>query len=120
AVTAGIADVMGVVVTRPPKRAADGAVSRLAARLRQRGTTLFVLGTWPGSEAMLSLSRSEWHGIGAGRGHLTSREVTVTVTTKSAGRPRTARLWLPDELEQFRLAERPSELRTAHRFGATA
>ncbi len=105
-VTAGIADVMGVVVTRPPKRASDGAIARLAARLRQRGTTMFVLGTWPGSEAMLSLSRSEWHGIGAGHGHLTSREVTVTVSTKTAARPRTARLWLPDELEQFRVAER--------------
>lgn len=95
AVTAAIADVMGVVVTRPPKRATDASVARLSARLRQRGATLLVLGTWPQSEAMLSLSHSEWHGIGDGHGHLAAREVTVTVTTKMAGRPRSARLWLP-------------------------
>jgi hypothetical protein len=118
-VTAGIADVMGVVVTRPPKRAADGAIARLAARLRQRGTTMFVLGTWPGSEAMLSLSHSEWHGIGAGHGHLASRAVTVTVSTKTAARPRSARLWLPDELEQFRAVERSLERLQPVRLEAT-
>jgi len=104
AVTAAIADVMGVVVTRPPKRASDSSVARLSARLRQRGATLLVLGSWPQSEAMLSLSHSQWHGIGEGHGHLTSREVTVTVTTRVTGRPRSARLWLPDLTEQFRSA----------------
>lgn len=102
AVTAAIADVMGVVVTRPPRRASDGAVARLAARLRQRGTTLLVLGPWPQTEAMLSLSDSRWHGIGEGHGHLAAREVTVTVTSRLAGRPRTARMWLPDSAEQVR------------------
>jgi hypothetical protein len=106
AVTAAIADVMGVVVTRPPQRTTDSSVARLSARLRQRGTTLLVLGTWPQSEAMLSLSHSEWHGIGAGNGHLESREVTVTVTNRMTGRPRSARLWLPDAMEQFTRADR--------------
>lgn len=105
AVTAAIADVMGVVVTRPPKRASDTAVARLAARLRQRGTTLLVLGSWPQTEAMLSLSQSTWHGIGDGHGHLAAREVTVTVTSRTATRPRSARLWLPDASESVRRAE---------------
>jgi hypothetical protein len=96
AVTAAIADVMGVVVMRPPKRASDGNLARLSARLRQRGSTLIVLGTWPQSEAMLSLSESEWSGIGEGHGYLSARQVTVTVSTKLGGRPRSARLWLPD------------------------
>ncbi len=96
AVTAAIADVMGVVATRPPKRASDASVARLAARLRQRGATLLVLGTWPQSEAMLSLSHSSWSGIGHGHGHLEAREVTVTVSSRVGGRPRSARLWLPD------------------------
>ena len=96
AVTAAIADVMSVVVTRPPKRATDSSVARLAARLRQRGTTLLVLGSWPQTEAMLSLSQSTWHGIGDGHGHLSSREVTITVTDRMTGRPRSTRLWLPD------------------------
>jgi hypothetical protein len=96
AVTAAVADVMAVVVTRPPKRASDSSLARLSARLRQRGATLLVFGAWPQSEAMISLSAPQWHGIGAGHGHLTAREVTVTVTTAVAGRPRSARLWLPD------------------------
>jgi hypothetical protein len=104
AVTAAIADIMGVVVTRPPQRASDGAVARLAARLRQRGTTLLVLGAWPQTEAMLSLADSRWHGIGDGHGHLAAREVTVTVTHRLAGRPRTARMWLPDRGEEVRRA----------------
>jgi hypothetical protein len=101
AVTAAIADVLGVVVTRPPRQASDASVSRLTARLRQRGTTLIALGPWPQSEAMLSLSESDWSGIGQGNGHLSARQVTVTVTSR-AGRPRSARLWLPDPHEQFR------------------
>ncbi|HEY8912963.1 hypothetical protein [Lacisediminihabitans sp.] len=102
AVTAAIADVLGVVVARPPRRASDASVSRLTARLRQRGTTLLVLGPWPQSEAMLSLSESSWSGIGQGNGHLSARQVTVTVTSRAGGRPRSARLWLPDPHEQFR------------------
>jgi len=112
AVIAAIADVMGVVVTRPPKRATDSTIARLAARLRQRGATLIVLGAWPQSEAMLSLSDSRWHGIGDGHGHLAAREVTVTVTSRVAGRPRSARLWLPDAAESVRRADRaPAALR---------
>ncbi|MFM9878490.1 MAG: hypothetical protein ACKVOG_11690 [Rhodoglobus sp.] len=95
AVTAAVADVMGVVVTRPPKQASDSSVARLSARLRQRGATLLVLGTWPQSEAMLSLSDSEWFGVGEGDGHLSARQATVTVTHRLTGRPRSARLWLP-------------------------
>ena len=106
AVTAAIADIMGVVVMRPPKRASDGAITRLAARLRQRGSTLIVLGTWPQSEAMLTLSKSDWSGIGEGHGYLEARQATVTVTSRLGGRPRSARLWLPDLSEEFRPVER--------------
>ncbi|GAA1218901.1 hypothetical protein GCM10009655_17890 [Rhodoglobus aureus] len=102
AVTAAIADVIDVVVARPPTRASDSAVARLASRLRQRKSTLLMMGSWPQSEAMVSLGESRWHGIGAGYGHLAAREVTVTVTSKSAARPRSARLWLPDSSETVR------------------
>lgn len=111
AVTAAIAEVMAVVVTRPPKRASDSSVARLAARLRQRGTTLLVLGSWPQTEAMLSLSDSAWHGIGDGHGYLASREATVTVTDRMTGRPRSARLWLPDAAEAVRRVGPERELR---------
>jgi hypothetical protein len=93
-VTAAIADVMSVVVTRPPRRATESSVARLAARLRQRGATLLVLGPWPSTSAMLSISHGQWHGIGNGHGHLAAREVTVTVTDRVSGRPRSAQLLL--------------------------
>lgn len=96
AVTAAIADVLTVVVTRPPRQTSDSTVARLAARLRQRGSTLIVLGPWPQTDAMLSIEQSRWSGIGAGHGHLAAREATVTVSTRAGGRPRSARLWLPD------------------------
>ncbi|MGV8911020.1 MAG: hypothetical protein ACOH14_00255 [Rhodoglobus sp.] len=102
AVTAAVADVVDVVVARPPTRASDSAVARLSSRLRQRKSTLLMMGSWPQSEAMVSLGESRWHGIGAGHGHLAAREATVTVTSKSSARPRSARLWLPDSSETIR------------------
>jgi hypothetical protein len=56
---------------------------------------------------MLSVSQSSWTGIGDGAGHLTARQVTVTVSTRSGGRPRTARMWLPDPELQFARVEVP-------------
>ena len=102
AVTAAVADVMSVVVAKPPRRASDSEIARLSARLRQRGSTLIVLGTWPQSDAMLSLSHSDWSGIGNGSGYLEARTATITVTSRLGARPRSARVWLPDLAEQFR------------------
>jgi hypothetical protein len=110
AVTAAIADVLTVVVIKPPRQASESNLARLTARLRQRGSTLIVVGShsaWPQSEAMLSLSQSSWSGIGDGAGHLTARQVTVTVSTRTGGRPRSARLWLPDPQLQFARIESP-------------
>ena len=50
---------------------------------------------------MLSLSQSSWSGIGDGYGHLTARQVTVTVSQRAGGRPRSTRMWLPDPDLQF-------------------
>lgn len=113
AVTAALADVMAVVAARPPRRTSDASVSRLAARLRQRGTTMLVLGPWPQSEAMLSLSESSWHGIGQGHGHLVSRQATVTVTHRLTGRPRSARLWLPDSDASVHVVQHAGQPRAA-------
>lgn len=112
-VTAAIADVMGVVVTRPPRQASDASLSRLSARLRQRGSTLIVLGNWPQTEALLSLSENEWSGIGDGHGHLSARQVTVTVSTRMGGRPRSARLWLPDPDLRVARVVQPAQLQPA-------
>lgn len=100
-VVAALADVLSVVAVRPPKRAGDAAVARLNARIRRRGSTLVVLGEWPQSEAVLSLSESRWSGVGNGHGYLAARQATVTVSARS-GRPRSGKLWLPDSEQRFR------------------
>ncbi|MBX3103896.1 MAG: hypothetical protein KF867_02880 [Cryobacterium sp.] len=94
AATGALADALNVIVVKPPKQASDSSVSRLSARLRKRSATLIVLGSWPQSEAMLSLTESSWSGIGHGHGHLASREVTVTVTSRFNSRPRSAKVAL--------------------------
>jgi hypothetical protein len=94
-VTAAFAEVWGGLAPRPPGWTTGAGPARLSARLRQRGSTLLVLGSWPQSEAMLTLSHSDWTGIGSGFGHLAARQATVTVTGRAA-RPRSARVWLPD------------------------
>lgn len=107
-VTATLADLMGVVALRPPAQANESTLSRLSARLRQHGTTLLVQGPWPHSEAMISVDSPRWHGIGDGHGRLGARDVTVTVTSRAWGRPRSARLWLPgDEVPLARVAGAP-------------
>jgi membrane protein implicated in regulation of membrane protease activity len=95
-VIAAMTDVLKVVVTRPSVRVRAGDVSRLVARLRQRGSTLIVLGPWPQSEARLRVVDSTWRGVGHGHGYLAARQITVSVTGRMiAGRPRTETLWLP-------------------------
>lgn len=102
--TAALIDVLTVVLLRPPARASDTDAARLAARLRQRGAALVVLGSWPQSEASLTLSRSRWSGLGTGHGYLNARSATVTATGRlGAGRPRSAELWLPDGSQVFRV-----------------
>lgn len=87
-VTAALADVLTVVLVRPPLPPSDGTVARLMGRLRERGTTLIVLGRWPGAEARLEVTRSEWSGLGVGHGYLRSRQLTVGVTSRTGRRDR--------------------------------
>ena len=103
-VAAALADVLSVVAVRPAKRVGDAAAARLSARIRQRGSTLLVLGEWPQSEAVLSLSESRWSGIGNGHGYLAARQATVTVSARG-GRLRSGRLWLPDPEQRSRTIE---------------
>ncbi len=107
AVTSAIADALAVVVTRPSSRTSEATVSRLAARLRERGTTLLVLGPWPQAEAMIGLGESRWSGVGEGFGYLDHREVTVTVTSRRSPVPHSARLLLPDPDQGLQSLESP-------------
>jgi hypothetical protein len=94
-VTAALVDVVGLVLTRPILSKSDAATSRLAARLRQRGVTMITVGDWPGSEASLSVTESEWQGLEVGHGLLHRRRATVAAQWRGL-RTHTAALWLPD------------------------
>ncbi|MFV0319504.1 MAG: hypothetical protein ACK5IN_03875 [Microbacterium sp.] len=94
-VAATVAEVMPVVAVRPPGRVTDAEAARLAARLRDRGSTLLVQGRWPQVEATLMLSDPAWSGLEHGHGHLTGREVTVTSGSRRWPVPRTMRIALP-------------------------
>lgn len=95
-VTAAIADALSVIVVRPGRAASDGAIAKLAGRVRERGSTLLVAGAWPQAEAMISITGSRWSGLGDGHGYLSEREVTITVSSRRSPRPRSGRLLLPD------------------------
>ncbi|WP_211294597.1 hypothetical protein [Compostimonas suwonensis] len=101
-VIAAIVDVMGVVAARPTTRASDANAARLAARLRERGSTLIVQGPWPQSEAVLGVSGGRWSGVGQGHGYLRERRAALTVSTRFGGRPRTTTLLLPAADEKVR------------------
>lgn len=83
AVTAQLAEVLPVVLVRPPSAgAAPAEAARLSSRLRQRGSTLLVAGAWPGAEASLAAAGGGWTGIEAGGGYLAGRLIDVVVTVR--------------------------------------
>jgi hypothetical protein len=109
-VVSALIDVVSVVLVRPPTqskvRIGEAAAAKISSRLRQREAVLVSLGTsagsgiedsaWPRAEARLSITESAWTGLGAGFGHLTARQVTVSSVSRSwAGRTKSRRLWLP-------------------------
>jgi len=96
AVTSTVAEVLPVVAVRPSGRAADGEISRLAARLRDRGAVLLVQGPWPQAEAVIEVGEPAWEGVGRGHGYLSGREVTLTSSSRRWPRSRRAHVMLPD------------------------
>jgi hypothetical protein len=70
--------------------------ARVAARARQRGAVLIVMGSWPGAEVGLDVVGGSWHGLGQGTGRLRQREVEVVASGRgAAARARRVCLWLP-------------------------
>ena len=112
-VAAMLAEVLPVVAIRPGGRAMGAEVSRLAARLRDRGAVLLVQGPWPQAEATLRLSEGEWAGVGNGVGYLAGRTVTVTASSRRWPVPRKARLMLPAPDGTVAVAPAASEARGA-------
>jgi len=95
AVASTVAEVLAVVAVRPGSRSTAGDMSRLAARLRDRGAVLLVQGPWPQAEATLELSEPRWSGLGRGHGYVSGREVTVTARSRRWPNARRQRMMLP-------------------------
>ena len=110
-VVSALVDVVSVVLVKPPvrdgrSRVPEAAAGKLAARLRQREAVLVALGEWPQADAALTISESDWVGLGSGFGHLTARQVTVgSVASAWQGRVKSRRLWLPSADQQVSLVE---------------
>ncbi|WP_106849590.1 hypothetical protein [Blastococcus sp. Marseille-P5729] len=94
-VVATLADAVEVILLAPEAPVRDADLRRLAARLRQHGSTLIVHGRrWSGIEARFTVTDSHWAGAHTdGRGYLSARHALVTLSGKGA--PVTERLWLP-------------------------
>jgi hypothetical protein len=100
AVTSALLDGLDVVVTTVARPVPAGERQRLAARARQRGAVLCVLGSWPGADVQLCCPGAGWAGLGAGlhggSGRLGQRQVEVRVLGRGmAPAGRVARLLMP-------------------------
>lgn len=101
AAVAALLDAFDLVLVRAPGPVTPTVQRRLAARSRDRGSTLVQVGGRLGAWAerpdlVLTASAGSWVGLGAGHGHLAARQVVVEVTgRRAAARPRRGRLWLP-------------------------
>jgi hypothetical protein len=78
-VTAALADVLRVVVLRPPAPVGAQTAGVIESRLRSRSAALVVWGDWPGCDARLFTEDSRWSGPASGRGRLRSRWTRVAV-----------------------------------------
>jgi hypothetical protein len=95
-VVAALIDGMDVVVLGVPGSVAAPLGGRLAARVRQRGGVLVPYGPWEGADVTLEAERGVWHGLGAGRGRLRCRQLTIVARGRgAASRPKRAQVWLP-------------------------
>ena len=82
---AALLDGMDVVVVGPEVSLLGADRRRLVARARERASVIVSLRPWPGAHMTLTAERTRWAGIGAGRGRLSSREMTVTRTDRAHG-----------------------------------
>ncbi len=100
AVTSALAEVVPLIAVAPGGRARDADVSRLSARLRDRGATLLVAesstsGAWPQSEGSIRLHDQHWLGIGEGWGLIEGSTATVTAKTRQSPTASSVRVRLP-------------------------
>lgn len=97
AVASALSEVVPLIAVRPASVPPEAELSRLTARLRDRGSTLLVVSSdpWPQSEGTIRVHEPRWHGVGEGWGLLEECEVTVTAQTRRSPVPRSVRVLLP-------------------------
>lgn len=123
AAVAALLDAVDLVLVRPGRPITPTVQRRLQARARDRGSVLVQVGGltshWAQApDLVLRGSDPAWVGLGPGHGRLQARQLTVTAEgRRGAGRPRSERLWLPDE--QGRLAPVVASRRDAPRATAS-
>jgi len=98
--TATLLDGLDLVVVEPPAHPRAAAARQLAARARDRGSVLVVVGgrrSWPApADVELTVGEPRWHGLAEGAGRLQARRVSVSSAGRgAAARPVRRELWLP-------------------------
>lgn len=106
-VATALSEVIPLIAVHPRSRVADADISRLNARLRDRGCTLLVTAPWPQSEATIRVEETEWHGLGSGWGLLADRTVTLSSSGRRLESVRRVRVQMPTPLGQVRAAPAP-------------
>lgn len=96
-VVAALLDAIDVVAVRAPGRVRAADARRLAARARERGSVLVVVGAWPeGPDVRLSVVGATWEGLGRGHGALSRRRLEVDAGGRgAAARQRRVQVALP-------------------------
>lgn len=97
-VAAALLDSMDAIVLAAPPRPRPRDARRLAARARERGAVMAVVGDgWPEREDVhLEVAAGGWVGPGAGDGYVRARRAEVVVSGRgAAARARRVPLWLP-------------------------
>jgi hypothetical protein len=93
---AALLDGLDIVVAAPPGPIAPAVAGRLAARARQRGSVFVPVGSWAGADLTIEAVADRWQGLGAGRGRLRARELTVRAHGRgAASAPREVTIRLP-------------------------
>lgn len=85
-----------VVGPRATSRLSPATARRVQARVQARGAVLLTVGEPGPFAADLRLhAAAQWHGLGAGHGHLRSREVRLALGGRRLPRGRRDTIWFP-------------------------
>lgn len=76
-IASALSEILTVVLLRVGSAPGAGDSERIAARLREHGAALIVLGDWPRPESAMRVTGSRWTGLGPGHGMLDARELAV-------------------------------------------